>query len=328
MRPFTSILPRFAFLLAVSAVTLVPAASAQEITPEVVRGIFPPLSTQNAEVQPPALVALGKKLYMEPRFSKSKKISCNSCHNLKAAGVDSEPTSPGHEGKRGGRNSPTVFNAALHFAQFWDGRAADVEAQALGPVLNPIEMGMESADAVVNVMLTNREYPAMFKAAFPGETNSITFPNFGKAIGAFERTLVTPSRYDTFAKGDASALTPEEKKGLKTFMNTGCTACHMGSLFGATMYQKLGLVKPYETKDLGRFEVTKNEADKYFFKVPSLRNVAETGPYFHDGLVKDLPTAVKLMAAHQLGRDLSDEDVTSIVVFLRSLSGKAPESAL
>jgi cytochrome c peroxidase len=328
MKVFNRTLSLLASLLAFSSLIPPTSAFAQEITPESVKGIFPPISTKDAESQPKALVALGKKLYMETRFSKSKKMSCNSCHNLKNAGVDSEPTSPGHEGKRGGRNSPTVLNSSLHFAQFWDGRAADVEAQALGPVLNPIEMGMDSADAVVKVMVDDKEYPAMFKAAFPTEKDPITFKNFGKAIGAFERTLITPSRYDAFAEGDVNALTSDEKNGLKTFISTGCTACHMGSLFGATMYQKLGLAKPYETTDLGRFEVTKIEADKYFFKVPSLRNVAETGPYFHDGLVKDLPTAVKLMGAHQLGRDLSEEDVSSIIVFLRSLSGKVPESAL
>jgi cytochrome c peroxidase len=186
-------------------------------------------------------------------------------------------------------------------------------------------MGMASASAVEKVIEGDKEYQALFKAAFPSEKTPINFANFGKAIGSFERTLVTPSRYDAFAKGDASALTGEEKAGLKKFMETGCTACHMGSTFGGTMFQKLGLVKPYESKDLGRYEVTKNEADKMIFKVPSLRNVSETAPYFHDGSVKDLPTAVKLMGTHQLGRDLSDEDIQSIVTFLKALTGKLPE---
>ncbi len=297
------------------------AACADEITPESVKLIFPPLSFVDAEKQPKELVSLGKKLYMDTRFSKNKKMSCNSCHNLSTFGVDNEPTSPGHEGKRGNRNSPTVLNASLHIAQFWDGRAADVEAQALGPVLNPGEMGLSSAAEVEQIIAADKEYPTMFKAAFPGESTPITFANFGKAIGSFERTLVTPSRYDEFAAGKADALTVEEKKGLKKFIDSGCTACHMGATFGGGMYQKLGLVKPYETKDLGRYEVSKNESDKFVFKVPSLRNVAETGPYFHDGSVKDLSTAVKLMGTHQLGKELSDDDVKSLVTFLKALTG-------
>jgi cytochrome c peroxidase len=300
-------------------------AYADEVTPESVKFVFPPLSFADADKQPKELVSLGKKLYMDTRFSKNKKLSCNSCHNLSTFGVDREPTSPGHEGKRGNRNSPTVFNASLHVAQFWDGRAADVEAQALGPVLNPVEMGLSSPAEVEKIIAADKEYTAMFKAAFPAESTPITFANFGKAIGSFERTLITPSRYDEFAAGKADALTAEEKKGLKKFMETGCTACHMGSTFGGGIYQKLGLVKPYETKDLGRYEVTKNETDKLVFKVPSLRNVAETGPYFHDGSVKDLPTAVKLMASHQLGKELSEDDTKSIVTFLNALTGKVRE---
>lgn len=313
------------FAATLGAEGLINHAHADDLTPESVKFIFPPLPTTDAEKQPKELVALGKKLYMDTRFSKSGKMSCNTCHNVSTFGVDNEPTSPGHEGKRGGRNSPSSFNASLHIAQFWDGRAADVETQALGPVLNPIEMGMASASAVEKVIEGDKEYQALFKAAFPSEKTPINFANFGKAIGSFERTLVTPSRYDAFAKGDASALTSEEKAGLKKFMESGCTACHMGSTFGGTMFQKLGLVKPYESKDLGRYEVTKNEADKMIFKVPSLRNVSETGPYFHDGSVKDLPTAVKLMGTHQLGRDLSDEDIQSIMTFLKSLTGQLPE---
>lgn len=303
----------------------IPSALADDISPDSVKFIFPPLPTTDADKQPKELVALGKKLYMDTRFSKSGKMSCNTCHNISTFGVDNEPTSPGHEGKRGGRNSPSSFNASLHIAQFWDGRAADVETQALGPVLNPIEMGMASASAVEKVIEGDKEYQALFKAAFPSEKAPINFANFGKAIGSFERTLITPSRYDEFAKGNASALTVEEKKGLKKFIETGCTACHMGSTFGGTMFQKLGLVKPYESKDLGRYEVTKNEADKMMFKVPSLRNVAETAPYFHDGSVKDLPTAVKLMATHQLGKELSSEDTESIVAFLKALTGSLPQ---
>jgi cytochrome c peroxidase len=241
--------------------------------------------------------------------------------------VDNEPTSPGHEGKRGGRNSPSSFNAALHIAQFWDGRAKDVEAQALGPILNPIEMGMESDAKVIEKLKKDPKTVAAFKAAFPGESDPLTYKNIGEAIGAFERTLITPSRFDAYLKGDDNALTAAEKAGGKLFVQTGCTACHMGSTLGGQMYQKLGLVKDYPTKDMGRFEVTKLEADKKMFKVPSLRNVAKTGPYFHDGSVKTLEEAVSQMAEYQLGKNLSKDEVASVVTFLNTLTGTVPASA-
>lgn len=268
----------------------------------------------------PQKVALGKRLYLDPQLSTNGKISCNSCHNLKTFGVDNEPTSPGHDGRRGGRNSPTSFNAALHATQFWDGRAANVEKQALGPILNPIEMGMPSEAAVIERLKKDKTYPTEFAAAFPGEKDPMTYANVGNAIGAFERTLITPSRFDEFLKGKDNALTPEEKKGAQLFVQTGCVACHNGATLGGAMFQKLGLVKPYPTKDMGRFEVTKNEADKLMFKVPSLRNVAKTGPYFHDGSVKTLNEAVSIMAEHQLGKKLTPEQVNEIVTFLGSLT--------
>jgi cytochrome c peroxidase len=291
------------------------------------KAAFSPLPESAATAEQPTpseRVALGKSLYFDTRLSKNNKMSCNSCHNLSTFGVDNEPTSPGHEGKRGGRNSPTVFNAALHVAQFWDGRAKDVEAQALGPILNPIEMGMDSEAAVVARLKADPATVEAFKKAFPGETDSVTYANIGKAIGSFERTLITPSRFDTYLKGDEKALSEAEVAGAKLFVQTGCTACHMGATLGGQMYQKLGLVKEYDTKDLGRFEVTKNEADRKFFKVPSLRNVAKTGPYFHDGSVETLDKAVSLMAEYQLGKQLSQEQVASIVTFLGSLTGAPP----
>jgi cytochrome c peroxidase len=272
----------------------------------------------------PERVALGRSLYLDTRLSKNNKMSCNSCHNLSTFGVDNEPTSPGHEGKRGGRNSPTSFNAALHVAQFWDGRAKDVEAQALGPILNPGEMGMPSEQQVVDRLKADPKTVEAFKKAFPGEADPLTYQNVGKAIGAFERTLITPSRFDAYLKGDEKALSSAEVDGAKLFVQTGCTACHMGATLGGQMYQKLGLVKEYDTKDLGRFEVTKSEADKKFFKVPSLRNVAKTGPYFHDGSIKTLDQAVSIMAEYQLGKQLTKEQVTSIVTFLGSLTGTPP----
>ena len=268
----------------------------------------------------PQKVALGKRLYLDTQLSKNGKISCNSCHNLKTFGVDNEPTSPGHDGRRGGRNSPTSFNAALHSTQFWDGRAANVEKQALGPILNSIEMGMPSEAVVIERLKKDKSYPAEFAAAFPTEKDPITYANVGNAIGAFERTLITPSRFDEFLKGNDNALTPQEKKGAQVFVQTGCTACHNGATLGGMAFQKLGLVKPYPTKDMGRFEVTKNESDKMMFKVPSLRNVAKTEPYFHDGSVKTLNEAVSIMAEYQLGRKLTPEQVGDIVAFLNSLT--------
>jgi len=267
-------------------------------------------------------VALGKRLYLDTILSQDEKISCNSCHNLKTFGVDNEPTSPGHNGQRGGRNSPSSFNAALHATQFWDGRAANVEKQALGPILNPIEMAMPSESAVVDRLKKDKTYPAEFAAAFPGDKDPVTYANVGNAIGAFERTLITPSRFDDFLKGDDTALTPEEKKGGQLFVQTGCVACHNGATIGGQMFQKLGVVKPYPTKDMGRYEVTKNEGDKMMFKVPSLRNVAKTGPYFHDGSVTTLEDSVAKMAEYQLGRQLTPEQVKEIVTFLNALTAK------
>ena len=266
-------------------------------------------------------IALGRMLYYDPRLSKSQTISCNSCHDLARFGVDGEPTSPGHRGQRGDRNSPTVYNAALHVAQFWDGRAADVEEQAKGPVLNPVEMAMPDDGTVVAVLQSIPGYQELFVAAFPDDEQPISYDNMARAIGAFERRLVTPSRFDAFLEGQEAALTDEELAGLETFMNTGCITCHNGPTLGGGSYQKLGAVRPFETEDPGRFKVTGQEADRGVFKVPSLRNVAKTGPWFHDGTVTSLDEAIRLMAAHQLGRDLSDDEVRSIHVFLESLTG-------
>lgn len=299
-----------------------PNAFAEDVAWKAAFAPLPEVAASTENPVTPQKVALGKRLYLDTRLSQDEKISCNSCHNLKTFGVDNEPTSPGHNGQRGGRNSPTSFNAALHATQFWDGRAANVEKQALGPILNPIEMAMPSEGAVIERLKKDKTYPTEFAAAFPGEKDSVTYANVGNAIGAFERTLITPSRFDDFLKGDEKALTPEEKKGAQLFVQTGCTACHNGATIGGQMFQKLGLVKPYPTKDMGRFEATKNEADKMMFKVPSLRNVTKTGPYFHDGSVKTLEEAVSKMAEYQLGKQLSPDQVKEIVTFLNSLTAK------
>ncbi len=274
------------------------------------------------------LVALGRQLYFETRLSKAGDLSCNSCHDLERHGVDGQPVSDGHLKQQGTRNSPTVFNAAGHATQFCDGRARDVEEQAKGPILNPVEMAMPDDKSVEKVLAGIPEYVAAFSRAFPGDPAPIRYDNVGKAIGAFERKLVTPARFDRFLAGDAAALSEAEKKGLVTFVETGCTMCHAGAFVGGAMLQKLGLVKPWPNQtDPGRFVVTKQEPDRMMFKVAGLRNVAKTGPYFHDGKVESLDEAVRLMARHQLGKELSAESTASIVAFLGALTGE-PDRAL
>ena len=314
-------------LVAVTLVSLLAISSVQAETVVDTAGFSPlPVNANLPGFTPSSTqIALGKKLFLDKRLSLAKDISCNSCHKLDGFGVDNEATSAGHKGQRGNRNSPTVYNAALHFAQFWDGRAADVEAQALGPVQNPVEMAMPSEAVVLERLQADSEYVKLFKEAFPNEAAPVTFVNMGRAIGAFERQLLTPSRFDDYLNGDKTALTDAELKGMMTFKNAGCMACHNGATLGGGMYQKLGLVKPYPTTDLGRYEVTKNEADKYFFKVPSLRNIEKTGPYFHDGSIKTLDQAVKTMGEYQLGRTFTDAEVAEIVTFLRSLTGRIPQ---
>jgi cytochrome c peroxidase len=272
-----------------------------------------------------AKINLGRQLFYETRISKGGKMSCNSCHVLDKYGNDNLPFSPGHEGKLGGRSSPSVYNAALHVAQFWDGRAPSVEEQAKGPVLNPVEMGAPDAGFVVKVLKSMPGYVDAFKAAFPGQADPVTYDNFGNAVGAFERKLLTPSKWDAYLKGDKSALSADEKKGFATFAKTGCVTCHNGVTVGGMMYQKLGLVKAWpELTDNGRSDITKSDSEKFFFKVPSLRNITETGPYLHNGSVKTLEEMVRRMGEYQLGKMLSDEEVASIITFLKALKGDIP----
>lgn len=270
-------------------------------------------------------VHLGRMLYFEKRLSKNHDVSCNSCHDLKSYGVDNEATSPGHKGQRGDRNSPTVYNAGHHVAQFWDGRAATLEEQAKGPILNPVEMAMADEAAVLKVLGSMPEYVAAFEKAFPGEEAPLSYDNMAKAIGAFERKLVTPSRFDAWRGGDDKALTDQEVRGFSTFIRLGCPTCHVGAAIGGTTFQKLGLIKPWpDESDLGRFKVTEKDDDKLKFRVPSLRNIDKTGPYFHKGQVKTLEEAVELMAFHQLGVEIEDADKADIVAFLKSLTGELP----
>ena len=280
-----------------------------------------------------AKVELGKKLYFDTQLSEQGTISCNSCHDLANFGVDSLPTSPGDDGGFGDRNSPTVLNAALHGTQFWDGRAGDVEEQAGMPILNPVEMAIPSEDFLVERLSGSDEYRQLFADAFPEETDPLTYLNIQRALGAFERTLLTPAPFDAYLKGDPEAISAEAKSGLHTFMRLGCTACHNGVNVGANSFQKFGLHGRYwehtgsAEVDLGREQVTEDENDRYFFRVASLRNVEMTAPYFHDGSVETLEEAVRVMVRIQLGIELTDQQVTDLASFLRSLTGVVPMEA-
>lgn len=264
----------------------------------------------------PAKVELGKMLYFDPRLSKSGFISCNSCHNLATGGTDNLSTSIGHKWQIGSRNAPTVFNAAFNIAQFWDGREKDLEGQAKGPILNPKEMAA-TEKLVLERIRSIPVYSEQFKKAFPGEKEPLNYDNVARAIAAFERTLITPSRFDDFINGNGKALTPDEKHGLSLFIEKGCVTCHNGAGVGGSMFDKFDY-----GEDLGRYEVTKKEEDKRSFRVASLRNVVLTYPYFHDGKVWSLKEAVKIMGEKQLGIKLTDEEISSIVVFLNSLTGR------
>ena len=310
-----------------------PAPSASAASPKVTidptdLAFFKPLPARFDSDKNPvteAKVKLGRMLYYETRLSLNQELSCNSCHLLAQYGVDNQRTSSGHKKQLGGRNSPTVYNAAGHVAQFWDGRAASVEDQAKGPILNPIEMAMPNSDAVLNVLKSIPEYEKLFKEAFPKDKNAISYDNLANAIGAFERQLTTPGRWDKFLLGDKGALTEAEKAGFAKFAKLGCPTCHNGAGVGGAQFQKLGLVNPYpDQSDLGRYAVTKNEADKMFFRVPSLRNVEKTAPYFNNGSIPTLELAVKTMAHYQLGADLKDDEIATIVVWLKSLTGELP----
>jgi cytochrome c peroxidase len=297
------------------------------------KNVFQPLPAEALNPEnpiTPAKVLLGKTLYFDKRLSMHNTQSCNTCHNLSTYGVDNKSTSPGDNGKPGTRNSPTTFNSALHFVQFWDGRMKDVEEQAGGPVMNPVEMNMPTEKELIQRFNANEGYKKMFAAAFPNDHNPVTFANMRKSIAAFERTLITSDRFDKFLGGDLTALNAGELKGLKTFIGTGCSACHSGSLLGGTMFQKYPLFYDHKTltgsaaADYGRMQATKDEADKYVFKVPSLRNIAGTHPYLHDGSVKDLDKAITIMAKAQLNKGLTKEQVSDINTFLNALTAEIP----
>lgn len=271
-----------------------------------------------------AQVELGKKLFFDPRLSKSGFISCNSCHNLSMGGSDNLKTSIGHNWQEGPINSPTVLNSSLNVAQFWDGRAADLKAQAGGPIANPGEMAFTHTLAV-DVLSSIPQYVTEFKLTFG--TDEITIDQVTQAIAEFEKTLVTPnSRFDQWLLGDSNAMSADELAGYELFKSSGCVACHNGPAAGGNSFQKMGLIKPYQTENAaeGLIGVTGNDADRFKFKVPTLRNVDMTYPYFHDGEAQSLTEAVDVMGQLQLGREFTEEENGLIVEFLKTLTGEQP----
>lgn len=267
---------------------------------------------------------LGKQLYMDTSLSKDGKVSCNTCHDLKRYGVDNEIFSIGADGVLDEPfNSPTTFNSVFNFVQFWDGKAKNLAEQAKNPFINPKEMALKDEAEVVKRVEANAKYKASFDKIY----GKITMQNITDAIAEFEKTLITPnSPFDRYLNGDENAISSQAKRGWEAFKSNGCVACHQGQNVGGTMYQKIGIFEPYPNQEnLGRYEITKIESDKMVFKVPSLRNVAKTAPYYHDGSIPTLDACVQFMAYYQLGRFLDQQTVDDIVAFLESLTGEFNE---
>lgn len=277
----------------------------------------------------PEKIELGRALFFDPRMSASGVFSCYSCHNLATGGDDNMETSVGHGWQAGPRNSPTVLNAVLNIAQFWDGRAEDLKAQAKGPVQAGVEMA-NTPENVVATLQSMGQYVEWFNAAFPDEGEPVTFDNFARAIEAFEATLITPAPFDAYLNGDDLALSDVQKEGLQLFLEKGCATCHNGVNLGGNGYYPFGLVEKPGSNilpegDKGRFAVTETAVDEYVFRASPLRNIAVTAPYFHSGKVWDLKVAVQVMGVAQLGEEVSDEEADKIVAFLHSLTGEVPE---
>lgn len=303
----------------VSSVTAPPSFKAIDLASEPLRPL------PEVPVLPPEKVRLGEQLFSEPRLSRDDSVSCASCHDFNRAGVDAMPVSLGVGQTAGSINAPTVFNASLNFAQFWDGRAATLEDQAAGPIQNPVEMASTWTDVLAKLK-ADAGYRQAFESIYP---DGITAANVLDAIAVFERTLLTvDSPFDRYLKGDGGSIDDQVLDGYRRFKDYGCASCHQGANVGGNMYQRFGVMadyfssRPVRVADLGRFNVTGQAEDRHVFKVPGLRNVAQTGPYFHDGSVATLEEAVTIMGRYQLGRDLSNDDVRVIVAFLRSLTGQ------
>ncbi|MDA8098919.1 MAG: cytochrome-c peroxidase [Nitrospiraceae bacterium] len=308
------------------------AAHASDEVLERAQGMFkpvpskPPVITGNPAT--PEKVLLGKVLFFDPRLSASGLISCNTCHNVGMGGIDFQETSTGHKWQKGPRNAPTVLNSVFNVAQFWDGRAPDLEQQAKGPVQASVEMN-NTPEGAVKTLKSMPEYEAMFRKAFPGGKDPVTFENMAKAIAVFEATLITPrSPFDKYLSGKANALNASEKEGLGLFMNKGCAGCHGGLNMGGSAYYPFGVVAKPDASimkgDEGRFKVTGVKSDEYLFKAPTLRNIALTPPYFHSGKVWSLKEAVAIMGSSQLGIDLAQKEVDRIEAFLRTTTGTQP----
>ncbi len=277
----------------------------------------------------PHKVELGKMLYFEPRLSSSALISCNTCHNVGMGGVDYQETSTGHHWQKGPRNAPTVLNSVFNIAQFWDGRAEDLKQQAKGPVQASVEMN-NTPEMAISTLRSMPEYVSLFKKAFPGQEDPVTFDNMAEAIEAFEATLLTPDApFDRYLEGNKDALNELQKEGLKIFMDKGCVTCHGGINMGGEAYFPFGLVERPKSGiiagDTGRYKVTNSKSDEYVFKAPSLRNIDLTPPYFHSGKVWDLKEAIKVMGAAQLGAQLTAQEVDKIEGFLKTATGIQPK---
>lgn len=289
-----------------------------------------PSKMPGSESDTTAQISLGQTLYFETALSVSNTQSCNTCHNIShgSSGIDYLTVSMGALGLRGTRNAPTTWNAGMHVAQFWDARVNTLEEQAIFPIINPKEMAMPSREAVIE-KLKEKDYLSEFKQAFPNQAQPITIKNLSKALAAFQRTLISKDRFDDYLNGDKNALTQDEKDGLTVFINKGCVACHNGPLLGGKLIMKMGLVHPYPNViDTGKALVTGNPADNYFFKVPSLRDVLNTPPYFHDGAVYSIDQAIKDTGWHQLGIKLNDQETASIRLFFSTLNNQSKLSDL